>query len=393
MRFSVNMNGMMQIADELEGHNRKLDNYKYKVLTVRNNCPGTGSTRRMLVNSLDGILEEIENEKNIWNSLTNILEESGNYYRVYEEKISKCESGASIGWGDIDIVPVPIIDPDRLKPIPGVPTPNILDYIPWSNIWEMVSKAGFIGGAFSTVANLVTGGFTQESLLSSAGFVNEIVGNGADLVNDGVSANWKKYLWGGKDALDNLPKSSWGQTFKGSIKTQFIDDLGFNGATTTADKVKIGSAWAGHIITLGTNAVDNYEEFKEEGTAGLVRGTAETILETGVDIGLGALSTAAVSATVSASLAAIGVTVAAPAIVIGIGAVAVTWAANSVCEWITGGDDIGEVVANVVCDVGEGAVNIAKKGIEKAGEIAQDIGNGIKKGASTLWKGICGAFG
>ena len=48
----------------------------------------------------------------------------------------------------------------------------------------------------------------------------------------------------------------------------------------------------------------------------------------------------------------------------------VTWAANGICEWITGGDDIGETVANGVCDGFSAAKNW--------------LGN-VVNGVSSLW--------
>ncbi len=130
-----------------------------------------------------------------------------------------------------------------------------------------------------------------------------------------------------------------------SLEKQF--DLSFKKATGTADKVNVGTKWGGHVLNLLANSWENYREFQTDGISA-ERAVAETVVETGVDIGFGALATAGVSA---AAVAA-GFT-AAPAFAIGAGAVLVTWAVNGICKWITGGDDLGEAVANIVCGVGE----------------------------------------
>ena len=120
-----------------------------------------------------------------------------------------------------------------------------------------------------------------------------------------------------------------------------IDDLFFDTGAKAAGKLKVVTKWGGHLLTLAANAFENYDEFKgQEGMES--RMVAETVLETATDIGLGMAATAV--------LASVG----APAVAAGVIGVGVVWVGNEVCKWMTGGDDIGEVVSNLVCDGYEG---------------------------------------
>ena len=356
MRFSINIDGTLQLASELDGQGQLLSTYKNVVQSVRNNCPGSGNTKRMLQNTLNSILNEMERERNIYNSISHVLEQNVSMYRTSEKNIATCQPGSSIKWSDtVDVV------------VGGKEEATEDSIFSWSDLWDIVGNAGVIGKAAGAVGTIVTGDWTPENILTSSKFISDIIGDGTDIVKGGTKVSWKTLL-GGEKALDGLQK---GSAWKTSMNQQLVDDLGFNGAASTADKVKVGAKWAGNILTFGLNALDNYEEFEGQGTEGFIRGTKETIIETGVDIALGAAATAAVSA----GLVALGV-VGAPAVAVGVAAAGVTWAANAICKWATGGDDIGEVVANVVCDVeewftdvkkdiGEGAVNLANRELKK----------------------------
>ena len=388
MKFSVNINGTIRIVSELEMQSQLLNNYRNMVQTVKNNCPCSGNVRTMLIKSLNDILTEMENERSLYGTIGRVLEQNVSCYRTYEENMAKCEK-TSVSWGN-NVKSYGEADADSNS--------DKISYWTWADFWKLIGNAGMIGGTVSAIGNVITGGTDAKNILKSLKFVNSVVGGGAKAVQSGTLTQWQTWVGLQKGInFDKLSSTSFSNVFKESWNKQFIDDLGFNfdGTQTTADKVKVGTKWAGHIISLATNALDNYEEFQWQGVEVAVRGTTETVIETAVDIGISAAATAAVSA----GLVALGF-VGAPALVVGAGAALVTWAANGICKWVTGGKDIGEVAADFVCDVGEGAINLAKQGLEKAKEVGENIGEGIKKageniknGVSSAWNSICSVFG
>lgn len=379
MWYSVNMNGVLQMASAMGGYAQSVEAYKERVSKVYSACPGSGSVRLGLRNSLIQIMEELNSERRLFNKMEEMLEECVSCYQTYEVGIARCQSNVSVSWGEEEKT-------DSAEDI-GEPIWS------WGDTWKMLGNFGIIGSTLGAIGNVVTGGWNVNSVLGSAEFVNSIVGGVAGMAG-ATDAKWK-YLLGMDDALGTLAGNSGGsfwEAFKGSAKSQILDDLGFNGAATTADKVKVGTKWAGHVLSLAINGVENYQEFEGQGAYGVARGTAETVVETAVDIGLGIGATALVSAGATVLVSA-GVITAAPAVAVGAVAAGVVWAANGVCKWVTGGRDLGEVTADFVCDVGEGAVELAKKGAEKVADVAKDIGKGVKEGVSTAWNKVCSIFG
>lgn len=197
----------------------------------------------------------------------------------------------------------------------------------------IISGLKAICSATGPITKAVSAGGWSDGLMNLFGFSAQGVG--------GLSESWNKWLNG-----MNLGKQ-----------------------TTTAGKVGTVAKWGGYVLTALGNVVDNVEEYNGDVSMTVGRAVGETIVETGVDIGLsigaGVLIAAALPAT-------------APAIVVGAAAAGVVWAANEVCEWITGGDDLGEVVANAVCD-----------GVEAVGNFVGDAVDTIAEGASAAWNGIC----
>lgn len=387
MQLAIKTNDALNIANVFGEQCGKLNAYREQVQNVKRSCPGSGDARSSLLSALGNILDEMEKEKRIYSNMKEMIGNAVSCYRTYEESIAKCDSSSTATWGE---------DEEQ----EGDDTGAGNSIWSWGDTWNIIGNFGVVGAGVSVLGNLISGGINAGNLLSSAGFVNTAIGSGAAAwsAKAGSDAKWWKQLVGFETASElELCNGKFLDNFKKVWNKQFIDDLGFGNTppSTTADKVQVGTKWAGHVLTLAGNAVENYGEFEGQGTYGVVRGTTETVIETGVDIAIGAAATA-LSATV---IAAAGF-VSAPAVVVGAAAVGVTWAANAVCKWATGGKDIGEFTADLLCDVGEGAINLAKKGVEKVGEIGTNIGKGIskgidkaKQGLSSAWKGICGVFG
>lgn len=368
MELSVKFSGLLQAGNSLSEARQQLEQYRTSVDGIKKHCPFSGSSRTSIVKALNYILGEMEQEKDFIRSMEDVLEWSLNSYNSCENKLLTVNAGESSGGaesGGAGDIHTEGNTPFEWK---------------WSNTWNLVSKAGIIGSTTSVVGNVVTGSGNLKTGIDSAKYVNSIIGSAASAIKDGgTSVSWAKYLTGTNNALKDLDLDSFGNTFKSSWEQQ-VSGLSLTGAETTAAKVKVASKWAGNLLTVAGNAYENYNEMQEDGiSAG--RAVAETVVESAVDIGVGMAATAVSSAAVGAVAAAIGVT-AAPALAVGAVAVGVTWAANGVCKWVTGGKDLGEVAADFVCDVGEGAVQWAK-----------DIGSSVESGLSAAWNGLCVAFG
>ena len=373
MNLSVRSSGISQTESDMNGAKRKLSSYRGNVESTKNRCRLSGSSGRNIVRSLDAILEEMEKEESLLNSLQNAAVRAGELYQEYEKEIAELHAA------------------EATEARPGEAEaadegPGEVPAVEWSDIWELIGEAGIVGSLAGAGGSLITG-TGVEDLLSSGKFVVKTVGASAEAVKNGnTSADWAEQLFGTYDGLKDLDVSSAGKTFSSSLKNQW-DDLFAPELATTADKVKLAAKWTGNILTLTGNAIENVQEMQEDGIS-FGRATAETAIETGVDIGMGMAATAAVSA----GAVALGIT-AAPALAIGAGAAVVVWGVNSVCERLTEGKDVGEVVADAVCDVGEGAVSLIRDAGEAVGNAVEAAGDAIWNGVSAAWSGFCGVFG
>ena len=241
--------------------------------------------------------------------------------------------------------------PDMAKPkTTGMPAWT------WKDTWKVIGKAGIVGSGADLINKFIAGDGSAKAGIDFGKSFSSLLGNVASAV--GAGSKWSEYIFGTNSALKEPGISSFGKTFKSSWKS-FREDLNFAKASNNAEKSKVITKWAGHILTLASNGLENIEEAKD-GSISTERAVAETVIETGVDITVGAAATAVTSA----GMAALGF-VGAPAVAVGAGAVAVTWAANGVCKWVTGGKDLGEVVADVSYDIVEG---VGKKAQEVAGQ-------------------------
>ena len=239
------------------------------------------------------------------------------------------------------------------------------------------------------ITGIVNGDDLAEVLLNLA---KQSVGSAADLLKTDPSAKWheKVFNLGGsadefaKNALENydigLPEDLvHAGDLKSAIKMKPME-MGWN-TLKEAAKDELGGwkfwgkdlgakargaaicKWAGAWLDTALNGLENYQEFGGWSK----RMVGETILESAVDIGLGAVVGIAVGAGVSA-IAAAGVTVMAPAVIVGAVSGVAVWGINQICSHITGGKDLGEVAADAVCDK-----------LENLGEAADRLWKNIKQ--------------
>ena len=167
--------------------------------------------------------------------------------------------------------------------------------------------------------------------------------NGYKAVSLSQTAGWMGRLQSAKD------------TFEGALNYEVTGD-------TAGNAIK-GTKIAGWALALVANGFSNYEEFSKGEITG-ERAVAETVLETGIDIGKGAL----LAAGAAAGAAALGI--AAPAVVVGGVAVAASAVLDFACKQLTG-KAVTELVSDTILDVGEAVINGAK-------EVASGIGNAVK---------------
>ena len=130
-------------------------------------------------------------------------------------------------------------------------------------------------------------------------------------------------------------------------------------------KSGIAAKWIGVGLSGVINGFENYEEHG----GFTARAVAETVSETAIDVGKGILTTTVVAAGIGAAFGA------APAVAVAAVSVGVTWAADKICEKVTGKDltefisdtvlDKAEAVGKGVVDAGRNLVNGGKKVIGK----------------------------
>lgn len=255
------------------------------------------------------------------------------------------------------------------------------------DLWSLISSGGVVGQYVSGLGGLLSGDYGS----AASGFLSMF----ADLVSNAYEANpldIKKLLFGlDTSMVDNaMDAIQAGGSAIGTTWKEAIGQYAFKSNNTVGENIASGCRWAAAIVT---NAIDNYQEF---GTVQNGRFWAELGIETGVDVLMGAGSTALVAA----GAAALGIS--APAVAVGAIAAGVCWGANTLVESLTG-QDIGEWVSDGVCWAGEkiadGVAWAGEKisdgvewagekiseGVDWVGDKLSDIGNGISNG----WNSFC----
>lgn len=335
MEILMNVNQSLAVAEGMSEKIQKLNGCYSDIWRVISKCPLKGEARRYVIFHLKAIAKNIQNETIALRTMKKVLEESISAYRTYENTvIGNVRSVANVegentlqgGWKTSD---------------KGSGTLQLS----WSDlIYKIVGKCGPAAGV-----NVVTAWFRKEDKIEagidSTKALNSVIGSFAGMVNGlqtkGNQAKWYELLFG-LNVDKNAPK-----TFGESVSKQLGKDLGFGvGNVTKANKVKIGTKWGGHLLTVGTDVYQNYKECKS-GKISWQRAVMETIIQSVADVGIGVAATALASA----FLAPVGPA----ALAVGITAVGVTWIAESACKAITQkvtGEEkgIGETMADLVCD-------------------------------------------
>ena len=229
-------------------------------------------------------------------------------------------------------------------------------------IFNEIGKFGALGSYAKSIYKLGDGiakGDSNSVAKSILGFAQGEVGNFGKYVSNAYSdtPNLKATLLGdftkggAVSALlkegETVSSLSKGQTFLRSFKSEmdYLPKLVGKNATV-AKNLKVATKWGGVALSAGVNYIDNMEEMKYDPTMSKTRAKAETAIETGVDLFIGAAATAIVTTAVGTAL---------PAVAVGAIAVGAVWAIDIGVEWLTEkyqGEkkDTAEVVSDTILD-------------------------------------------
>ena len=152
----------------------------------------------------------------------------------------------------------------------------------------------------------------------------------------------------------------------------------FKNATNVGSKIKVATKWAGTGLSAVTNFISNKEEQKKNPGMSNARVVSETVVETAIDVGVGALATAGATALLGA---------AAPAVAVGAVAVGAVWAVNTATEVITAhfwGEDNKKNLTEFASDAIIDGVTAIGKGVGKA---VKNGFNAVTKWGKSLFGG------
>ncbi len=222
------------------------------------------------------------------------------------------------------------------------------------NLQKIIGKLGVFGNAFNVGSYIAQNRW--DKVLKS---INKTVGDFAKIADKGAKATWADVFKTGKQVKK-----------VGKKATESVGGWG---------KVAKFTGWVDKILTVGENAYDNYNEFGGDLSNG--RMWSETIVESTIDIGVGAA--------VTAGVAALGATVGAPVVAVGVATAAVSIAVDWGLSLAFGDDwkektsdaiiDFGEKAAKAVGDSAKSAMNAAKAGFNKVCSWASSIFSGKPK--------------
>lgn len=282
------------------------------------------------------ILQQLEAEKNKMNDMHRAMETAVEKYQNTEERI------VGAAWAGIGDDQAPGNNPT------GTTAPGqggvALDWL--GLLKQIVGKFGIAGNLPLCVAK-----WADADILGGMKTALKLVSSGASMVgNNGIK--WKGLIGMpdlGKYA--NLTDSSFKSVFSFAAKEEwnsYFFDKTKTGAEAVANKFKVVAKWAGNVLTVADNVAQNVEE---HGGISNSRFWQETITESAIDIGKGALIAVAAGAG-SAAVAAAGAATA-PVWLTGIGiTVGLNWGADQVAKLVTGDSKARatEVISDAIWD-------------------------------------------
>ncbi|MCJ0538607.1 hypothetical protein [Enterococcus cecorum] len=178
----------------------------------------------------------------------------------------------------------------------------------------------------------------------------------------------------------SVKKTLFGNWTKRSDVTSFREyfkKYSFKNATNVGSKIKVATKWAGTALSAVTNFISNKEEQKKNPGMSNARVVSETVVETAIDVGIGAFATVGATELIGAAV---------PAVAVGAVAVGAVWAVNTGVEAITAhfwGEENKKNLTELASDaIIDGATYVGKK-----------VGSAVKSGFNAVTKWGKSLFG
>lgn len=230
-------------------------------------------------------------------------------------------------------------------------------------IGDILNTIGAAGNTITVIADIV--GILSNGKTLDEKNLGELIGNQVSLIDklvDYISSRDIKDLFGlNRYEAIHITRAAagWMSRLKDAGKT-FVDTLKQELSPTvtgTMGKLKTGLKRAGWVLSLVSNVIDNYDEWKNHtGNINTFdRFLRESCTETVVDIVKGA----GLMACVAAGAAAVGVS--APAVVVAGATVVASWSLDKLCETVNNGKNVTETVSDFLIDVDDAVGTTAKK--------------------------------
>lgn len=377
--FYVNTDKWKTVISNLDGVNKTLSSSEKSISGIRSNLrvPEVGA-------SLDALLAQLSTEKTNTDSLKDLFEQIKEKYVNTENAIvgaAPTLENTSGESGDANNSTNTSQDDPWWKNLGTDSIKTLLDIL-----GSFGGGATIIGGIpIALVKALLDGDFTTKdwgALIKAGG--KSIT----SLIDNYNKMDDLKKLWGLKQfsTLTKDATASWFANAGKTFKNTFMDKFGLRSIDpeTGASPIK-GTKIAGWALALIANGFSNAEEYqKANGSMSTGRAVAETVSETIIDMGKGAL----LAAGIAAGCAAAGV--AAPAVVVTGGAVAASIAIDYIGKAITGDKSfsVTEALSDTILDAGTFAIDEGKKFLSDVGKKASGAAEKAKNAICSWGKKV-----
>ena len=381
--FKVKFNEMNNACSRMDSYTAALEKISKRINGVKGQITFPGESWRNVRTYLDDYASSVYSQAGKMRIMSSALSRISRDYKAAETEIkgkkagisktgNRSKSGAAVSGGT---AAKKSDGPDWGKLISG-----------------FVEKGGIVGPAVVAIGKVVTGSDPGKITIDVLKGIEKTIGAGSKIATaSGASAKWKTAI-GVNNLLKDKTNKGIFNNFKAEWKKTWKEDLSFNkyengkvvGKKTTAGKIGTVAKWAGYGLTLGGNAYENIQEY---GNSITLRGAAETVIETGVDIALGAAVASGVTAVATCGAAAAAGTFLAPvvgsAVVVGAATVGITGGINQLA-----GGDLGDKVAKGVIGIAEGTGKAVSTGWKKATSAIGEMNKNIGKGVSSAWNNV-----
>lgn len=397
MNFEIDIRKASGIMAELERERKSLESCYYDVLSVSRGNAFSGSSKQKIIRALQEILRDMENEKRNLFQMEDCLQQVIQIYTMYEDRIANCESVQTMDEENLldKVIGMECIIPDmmdyrppgreeRMEEIFNRFRNSFADEFGWK---EALAGAGYIGtiyGLISGIKNGKTWADYGKSGKKMYDFLSDAIKtyNNYKKIGNAVGTKtamtwWAKNITGmkalgrastAKNPITRFKNNLTNKTspFNAQLKDTLKNFKGGNGVG------KAVASWGAVALTGITNAFSNVDEQKQSnGTMSTGRVVAETVSETIIDTALTYGTGAVVGAAVTAALG----TVAAPGVLVVAASGVIVAGVNAGVKALTG-KTTTEWLSDTILDTGEA---IGKAVGNAARNVTQSIGNWFGK--------------